>query len=150
MLANTKPRFRLAHYVEWHMREKLAPILFEDDEKEAAARLRRSIVAPAVRSAVAKQNDASKRTDDNYPVHSFQTLLTDLATLATTECASRRAKRSSTNLPKPPQPSSEPSTCSASQRSQNSKAEFQPNLLPYMEIRADFLAKFELIHLGPV
>ena len=72
----------LAYYVEWHMREKLAPILFEDDEKEAAARLRRSIVAPAVRSPAAKQKDASKRTDDDYPVHSFQTLLADLATLA--------------------------------------------------------------------
>ncbi len=64
------------------MREKLAPILFEDDEKEAAGRLRRSIVAPAVRSSAAKQKDASKRTDDDYPVHSFQTLLADLATLA--------------------------------------------------------------------
>ncbi len=72
----------LAYYVEWHMREKLAPILFEDEEKEAAARLRRSIVAPAVRSAAAKQKDASKRTDDDDPVHSFQTLLADLATLA--------------------------------------------------------------------
>lgn len=72
----------LAYYVEWHMRGKLAPILFEDDEKEAAARLRRSIVAPAVRSSAAKQKDASKRTDDDYPVHSFQTLLADLATLA--------------------------------------------------------------------
>ena len=72
----------LAYYVEWHMREKLAPILFEDDEKEAAGCLRRSIVAPAVRSPAAKQKDASKRTDDDYPVHSFQTLLADLATLA--------------------------------------------------------------------
>jgi len=72
----------LAYYVEWHMREKLAPILFEDDDKEAASRLRHSIVAPAVRSPAAKQKDASKRTDDDYPVHSFQTLLADLATLA--------------------------------------------------------------------
>jgi transposase len=72
----------LAYYVEWHMRRKLAPILFEDDEKEEAERLRRSIVAPAERSAAAKQKDASKRTDDDYPVHSFQTLLGDLATLA--------------------------------------------------------------------
>jgi hypothetical protein len=72
----------LAYYVEWHMREKLAPILFEDDDKEAASRLRRSIVAPAERSPAAKQKDASKRTDDGYPVHNFRTLLDDLATLA--------------------------------------------------------------------
>jgi transposase len=72
----------LAYYVEWHMRQKLAPILFDDDEKEEAERSRRSIVAPAERSVVAQQKDATKRTADDYPVHSFQTLLDDLATLA--------------------------------------------------------------------
>jgi transposase len=71
----------LAHYVEWHMRQKLAPILFEDEEKEEAEKARRSIVAPAERSSTAQHKDATKRTDDNYPVHSFQTLLEDLATL---------------------------------------------------------------------
>jgi len=72
----------LAYYLEWHMRQKLAPILFDDDEKEAADRSRRSIVAPAKRSAAAQQKDATKRTVDDYPVHSLQTLLDDLATLA--------------------------------------------------------------------
>ena len=72
----------LAYYVEWHMRQKLAPILFDDDDKAAAASLRSSIVAPAVRSSAARRKDQTKRTDDQLPVHSFRTLLADLATLA--------------------------------------------------------------------
>jgi transposase len=72
----------LAYYVEWHLREKLAPILFDDHQKEEAQRTRRSIVAPAKRSAAAQQKDSTKRTVDGYPVHSLQTLLADLATLA--------------------------------------------------------------------
>lgn len=72
----------LAYYVEWHMRQALAPILFEDEEKEAAEALRDSIVSPAQRSPVAKAKDKTKRTRDDFPAHSFTTLLKDLATLA--------------------------------------------------------------------
>jgi transposase len=72
----------LAYYVEWHMRRALAPLLFDDEDKELAARLRRSIVAPAVRSPRAEDKAARKRTDEDQPVHSFQTLMNDLATLA--------------------------------------------------------------------
>jgi hypothetical protein len=72
----------LAYYVEWHMRQKLAPILFDDDQKEEAEQARRSIVAPAQRSDAAREKETTKRTADGYPVHSFQTLLEDLATLA--------------------------------------------------------------------
>lgn len=72
----------LAYYVEWHMRQKLAPILFDDHEKQAAERRRESIVAPAPRSAAAQKKDQSKRTEGDYAVHSFRSLLTDLATLA--------------------------------------------------------------------
>ena len=72
----------LAYYVEWHMRQALAPILFDDDDKPAAQAARRSVVAPAQRSAKAKRKALTKRTDDDLPVHSFQTLLADLATLA--------------------------------------------------------------------
>jgi transposase len=72
----------LAYYVEWHMREKLAPILFDDHNREAAEARRESIVAPAQRSPEAEAKDFSKRTEDGLPVHSFRTLLTDLATLA--------------------------------------------------------------------
>ncbi len=72
----------LAYYVEWHMRSKLAPILFDDHEKGQAEHQRQSIVAPAPRSGAAKKKDRSKRTEDDYPVHSFRSVLKDLGTLA--------------------------------------------------------------------
>jgi len=72
----------LAYYVEWHMRQVLAPILFDDDDRAGAQALRASIVAPAQRSLSAKRKAKRKRTDDDYPVHSFQTLLSDLATIS--------------------------------------------------------------------
>lgn len=71
----------LAYYVEWHMREALAPILFDDDDKAAAQARRTSAVARAQRSARAEQKAASKQTAEGEPVHSFRTLLADLATL---------------------------------------------------------------------
>jgi transposase len=71
----------LAYYLEWHMRQVLRPILFEDHDKAAAEAARKSIVAKAERSAAAKRKIASKRTDDNLPVHSFQSLMADLATV---------------------------------------------------------------------
>ena len=72
----------LAYYVEWHMRERLKPILFDDDQAAAAQTRRTSIVAPATRSDSARKKAARKRTPDGLPVHSFQTLLADLATIA--------------------------------------------------------------------
>ena len=71
----------LAYYVEWAMRQSLAPVLFEDDDKDSAQGLRRSIVAPAQRSPSAQRKAWSKRTAQGQPVHSFQTLLRDLATI---------------------------------------------------------------------
>lgn len=71
----------LAYYVEWHMRQKLAPMLFEDDDPAAGELLRSSIVAPAERSPSAQRKARSLRTTDGLPVHSFATLLKDLATL---------------------------------------------------------------------
>jgi len=75
----------LSYYVEWHMRRALAPILFDDDDPEAAASARQSIVGPAERSPKAKSKDLCKRTEEGLPVHSFQTLLKDLATLTRNE-----------------------------------------------------------------
>ncbi len=72
----------LAYYVEWHMRERLKPMLFDDECLDQASASRASPVVKAVRSEHAKAKDASKRTDDGLPVHSFRTLLQDLATLA--------------------------------------------------------------------
>jgi hypothetical protein len=69
----------LAYYVEWHMRQCLAPLLFDDDDRPQAQAARRSIVAPAQRSAAAKHKALTKQTAAGLPVHSFQTLLSDLA-----------------------------------------------------------------------
>jgi len=71
----------LAYYVEWHMRRSLAPLLFDDHDRPAAARRRESVVAKARRSEAAERKVRSKRNQDGAPVHSFQTLLRDLATL---------------------------------------------------------------------
>jgi transposase len=71
----------LAYYVEWHMRQLLAPILFDDDDKAQAQAARASIVAPAQRSAAAKLKALTKLTADGIKVHSFQTLIGDLATI---------------------------------------------------------------------
>jgi transposase len=70
----------LAYYLEWHMRRALAPILFDDHQRAEAAAVRSSIVAPAQRSKAAHRKAATKRTHDGLPVHSFQSLLAELAT----------------------------------------------------------------------
>ena len=71
----------LAYYVEWHMRQRLAPILFDEDDKPQAQAARKSIVAPAQRSPSAELKALTKRTSEGSKVHSFQTLLGDLATI---------------------------------------------------------------------
>src|ERR1700730_1231903 len=72
----------LAYYVEWHMRQALAPILFDDDDPTAVDAARRSVVAPAQRSPRAQRKAITKLTADDTPLHSFHTLLSDLATVA--------------------------------------------------------------------
>jgi len=72
----------LAYHVEWHMRARLAPMLFDDDDKEVAEALRDSPVAKAQRSPTAIAKQTTGRTADGTPVHSFRTLLADLATIA--------------------------------------------------------------------
>jgi Transposase len=83
----TTPRVRahvllcmLAYHVEHHMRARLAPMLYDETDHEAAAAMRASIVAKAERSEAARRKQTTGRTADGLPVHSFQTLLADLAT----------------------------------------------------------------------
>jgi transposase len=71
----------LAYYLEWHMRQMLAPILFDDPDKNPADAARASVVAPAQRSEAAIRKQTTGATPDGLPVHSFRTLLADLATL---------------------------------------------------------------------
>ncbi|MCK6452325.1 MAG: hypothetical protein L6R19_15975 [Alphaproteobacteria bacterium] len=71
----------LAYHLEWHMRQALAPMLFDDHDRAAAEAARSSPVAKAQPSPAAKRKATTKRTDDGLPVHSFRTLLADLAAL---------------------------------------------------------------------
>ena len=91
----------LAYYLEWHMRRALAPMLFDDDDKSGAASKRESIVAPAQRSDSALEKAATKDTSDGLPVHSFQTLLADLATITKNRVASKTASLESDRITRP-------------------------------------------------
>lgn len=71
----------LAAYVEWLMKQALTPLLFTDEEPEAGEALRSSVVAPALRSPAALEKTQSHRTRDGLALHSFHSLLQDLATL---------------------------------------------------------------------
>jgi Transposase DDE domain len=72
----------LAYYVTWHMQQRLAPMLFKDDDPAAGKATRPTPVAPAQRSPAALAKAAAKITATGGPVHSFATLLDDLATIA--------------------------------------------------------------------
>jgi hypothetical protein len=71
----------LSYYITWHMQARLASLLFTDDDKPAASAARTGPVAPAVRSPRALAKAATKQTPADLPVHSFATLLADLATI---------------------------------------------------------------------
>ena len=71
----------LAYYVEWHLRRKLAPLLFEDADRAAAAAQRESPVEPARVSPAAEAKADTKRTPEGLPVQSLRTLLKHLESL---------------------------------------------------------------------
>ncbi|WP_297446528.1 IS1634 family transposase [Acidiferrobacter sp.] len=79
----------LAYTVEWHMREAWRELLFADEDQ--AAKATRDPVAPAERSAAAKAKVARRHHEDGTPIHSFQTLLTDLATIVRNTCCTSSA-----------------------------------------------------------
>jgi transposase len=74
----------LAYYVEWHMRQAWAPLMFMDTDTQAKAT--RDPVAPAKRSDAALDKVASRMLDDGTPVHSFSTLLAELSTIVRNTC----------------------------------------------------------------
>ena len=71
----------LSYYLVWHMKQVLAPILFQDNDKPAAAAKRANPVAAAQRSDDALAKAARKHTTEDTPVHSFTSMLADLATV---------------------------------------------------------------------
>jgi transposase len=74
----------LAYYVEWHMREAWAPLMFADTDQ--AAKATRDPVAPAKRSKAAQAKVERRTLDDGTPVHSFSTLMAELATIVRNTC----------------------------------------------------------------
>lgn len=105
----TSPRVRahvllcmLAYYLEWHMRQALALLLFDDHDRPAAEAQRASPVEKAKVSSAARRKAQNKRTDEGLPVHSFRSLLADLATL-TRNTVSFGRSTSMTLLAKPTQ-----------------------------------------------
>ena len=79
----------LAYYVEWHMREAWRELMFADTEQEAKAT--RDPVAPAKRSKAAQAKAAHHTLDDGTAVHSFATLLDELATIVRNTCRTPQA-----------------------------------------------------------
>ena len=75
----------LAYYVQWHLRQALAPLLFDDEELEAE-RARRDPVLPAQPSDSAKRKKAKRLTEDGLPLHSLETLLAAMGTRARHRC----------------------------------------------------------------
>ena len=67
----------LAYHLRFELEQRLAELLFKDDEPDATA----DPVAPAQRSTAANQKAARKRTENGLPVSSFRDLLDTLATL---------------------------------------------------------------------
>jgi transposase len=84
----------LAYYVEWHMREAWRPLLFADEDQQA--KTTRDPVAPARRSAAAEQKAATHQLTDGTMVHSFRTLLQDLATIVRNVCRMRGHENAAT------------------------------------------------------
>jgi transposase len=80
----------LAYYVEWHMREAWRELLFADEDLEA--KNKRDPVAPAQRSRETLQKITERTLEDGSTVHSFRTLLEELATIVRNTCVTRSAK----------------------------------------------------------
>ena len=75
----------LAYYVEWHLRQVLAPLLF-DDETLALDRKQRDPVAPAEPSTAAKTKKVARVTENGLPIHSFKTLMAEMGTRCRHRC----------------------------------------------------------------
>jgi len=75
----------LAYYVQWHMRQALAPLLFAE-ERLPDERAHRDPVARAVPSEAVQRKKNHKATDDGWPVHSWKTIMSEMGTLCRNSC----------------------------------------------------------------
>jgi hypothetical protein len=65
----------LTYYLEWHLRQAWAPLLFTDEQPPLTA----DPVAKAERSPAAKRKASTHKTSDGDTCHSFTSLLAELA-----------------------------------------------------------------------
>ena len=131
----------LSYYITWHMQARLAPILFTDDDKPAAQAARPSPVAPAARSPPPPARHgrwprpATKCIDDELPVHSFGSLLADLATICLNTIAPADPALPRFRLVTPPPPSNAKlSGCSASATASGSRSQQSVPDLPKSQV----------------
>ncbi|KAB0243309.1 IS1634 family transposase [Microcystis aeruginosa EAWAG127a] len=91
----------LAYYVEWHLKQSLAPLLFEDEDIDDGS----LNVIKASRSESVQSKERKKRNRENFPVHSFRTLLEDLGTIClnTVECTIREGSYRFSKITRPTQ-----------------------------------------------
>ncbi|WNF15729.1 IS1634 family transposase [Microcystis aeruginosa] len=91
----------LAYYVEWHLKQSLAPLLFEDEEIDDSS----LNVIKASRSESVQSKERKKRNQENFTVHSFRTLLEDLGTIClnTVECTIREGSYRFSKITRPTQ-----------------------------------------------
>ena len=75
----------LAYYVHWHLRQALAPLLFDDEDLEAE-QARRDPVLAAQPSDSAKRKKRKRLTEDGLPLQSLETLMAHLGTRARHQC----------------------------------------------------------------
>lgn len=75
----------LTYYLEWHLRKAWAPLLFDDETLEQD-RKTRDPVAPAKPSRDAQRKKSKRQSVDRLPIHSFETLIAELATQARHSC----------------------------------------------------------------
>lgn len=75
----------LAYYVEWHMRQALAELLYADEQLPELRRTR-DPVRPAQASAAAKFKKCEHRTEAGLPVQSWRGLIESLQTLCRNTC----------------------------------------------------------------
>jgi len=93
----------LAYYVEWHMREAWAPLLFHDEELSQQRQLR-DPVAPAQPSASARRKKSTRQSSEGLPLHSFKTLLAELAGRCRNTCRVKTEMGSSITMVTDPTP----------------------------------------------
>lgn len=83
----------LSYYVEWHLRQAFAPLLF-DDEELVHHRKERDPINPAVSSKSAKKKKSTKTNHEGFPVHSFHSLVMELGTRSRNRCRMKSSSES--------------------------------------------------------